>query len=105
MKMKNKFIIFFMFSTISLYGITWSMSSMFIPIASVSSVVGINMGIEIAAIKALNKFYKNNIIAENEKKRENIKKLIKLNTKEILLIEEINHLDQKIKEAMAKEYE
>jgi hypothetical protein len=94
-----------MFSSISLYGITWSLSYMVVPQAAVSSVISINMGIEIAAIKALNEFYKKFIIAENEKKRENMKKLIKLNTKEILLIEEINHLDQKIKEVIVKEHE
>ena len=102
--MKYKITIWLLFS-FSLEATTFSYSQMAIPISAITTLVSTNMSTEIAAIKALNVFYKNNIIKENDRKRKNIEKLIKLNTKEALLVGEIITLDKQIKKIleMAKE--
>jgi hypothetical protein len=97
--MKYKITIWLLFS-FSLEATTFSYSQMAIPVASITTLVSTNMNTEIAAIKALNLFYKNNIIKENDRKRRNIEKLIKLNTKEALLVGEIITLDKKIKKVL-----
>lgn len=102
--MKYKIMIFLLFSFF-LYGTTFSYSQMVIPLSSITTLVSTNMNIEISAIKALNVFYKNNIIKENERKRKNIEKLIKLNSKEALLVGEIITLDKKIKKILEMDRE
>jgi len=102
--MNYKIIIFLLFS-LSLKGTVFSYSEMEIPLASIPSLVSSNMSREIAGIKALNSFYENNIIKENQRKKENVEKLIRLNSKEALLMGELISIDKKIKKILEMDQE
>jgi len=104
MRLNSKIIIFSLCS-LSLYGTTFSYSEMNIPLSSIPTLISTNMNIEINAIRRLDLFYENNITKENERKEKNVQKLIRLNTKESLLMGEIISLDKKIQKVLEMDKE